>query len=349
MLHGVFMRRCIELASNGLGKTYPNPLVGSVLVHNGMIIGEGWHQKAGLPHAEVNAIASVSNKKLLSESTIYVSLEPCSHHGKTPPCTDLIIEKKIPKVVVGTVDPFAKVNGSGIEKLRKAGCEVIVGVLEKECQQLNKRFFTFHQKKRPYILLKWATTSDGYTAPLHKEGGRPCWITNIYARQYAHKLRSIEQAILVGCRTAIDDNPQLNTRLWYGTDPIRIVVDPHLRTPRSYALWNQTQPTLFLSNVEQGRKEGKNTEIIPIDFSENLPKQVSQILYERNIQSLIVEGGTMVQQQFIDANCWDEAHVMIGKVTFGNGLKAPSLQNFEKIQQKDLVGDNLLVFKNPSQ
>ena len=224
-IHEKYIKRCIELAKNGLGATYPNPLVGSVIVYKNKIIGEGWHQKAGAPHAEVNAINSVKDESLLNKSTIYVSLEPCSHFGKTPPCSDLIIAKGIKKVIIGTVDPFAEVAGRGIKKLMEAGCEVQVGILEKECQDLNKRFFTFHQKKRPYIILKWAQTTDGFIAPKVQEKREPVWITNQYSKQLVHKWRSEEQAILVGTNTAIADNPKLNTRLWNGKNPVRVVID----------------------------------------------------------------------------------------------------------------------------
>jgi len=211
-IHEKYINRCLELAKNGLGKTYPNPLVGSVIVYKDQIIGEGWHQKAGSAHAEVNAINSVVEKSLLKKTTIYVSLEPCSHFGKTPPCSDLIIARDIKKVVIGAVDPFAEVAGRGIKKLMEAGCKVQVGILEKQCQELNKRFFTFHQKQRPYIILKWAQTANGYIAPKFQEKREPVWISNQYSKQLVHKWRSEEQAILVGTSTAIADNPKLNTR-----------------------------------------------------------------------------------------------------------------------------------------
>ena len=208
-IHENYIKRCLELAKNGLGTTYPNPLVGSVIVYNNEIIGEGWHRKSGEPHAEVNAINSVKDKSLLSKATIYVSLEPCSHYGKTPPCCDLIIKHKIPNVVVGTIDPNSKVSGSGIKRLQENGANVTVGVLEKECNELNKRFFTFHNKKRPYIILKWAESQDGFMAPLGKEKQEPVWISNTFSRQLVHKWRSEEQAILVGTNTVLDDNPKI--------------------------------------------------------------------------------------------------------------------------------------------
>lgn len=321
------IKRCIQLAYNGLGTTYPNPLVGCVIVHDGKIIGEGWHQKAGEPHAEVRAIASVKDKSLLAESTLYVSLEPCSHYGKTPPCADLIITHRIPRVVIGTIDPFAKVAGRGIEKLRAAGCEVTVGVMEKECRELNKRFFTFHEKKRPYIFLKWAETADGFIAPAHKDTLAPVWITDVYTRQEVHKMRSEEQAILVGVGTVLADNPSLDTRDWYGKNPLRVIIDPHLHSPKEFKVWNDLQPTLFITNKEKvsDKNYGVQTEIIGIDLSRNVPQQICDLLYQRNIQSLIVEGGAYTLQQFINAGLYDEMRIYKSEVSFGEGVKAPQI------------------------
>ena len=318
------IKRCIQLAYNGLGTTYPNPMVGCVIVHDGKIIGEGWHQKAGEPHAEVRAIASVKDKSLLAESTLYVSLEPCCHYGKTPPCTDLIIAHRIPRVVVGCTDPFAKVAGQGIEKLRAAGCEVTVGVMEDECLLLNKRFFTFHLKKRPYIFLKWAETADGYIAPATKTQLAPVWITNAYTRQEVHQLRSTEQAILVGVGTVLADNPSLDTRNWYGKSPLRVIIDPQLRTPNDFKVWNDQVPTLFITDKKTTQVTNKQqTEIVTINFQEDVPQQVCDILYQRNIQSLIVEGGAYTLQQFINANLYDETLIYRSDVEFGSGVKAP--------------------------
>lgn len=321
------IKRCIQLAYNGLGTTYPNPMVGCVIVHDGKIIGEGWHQKAGEPHAEVRAIASVKDKSLLAESTLYVSLEPCSHYGKTPPCADLIITHRIPRVVIGTIDPFAKVAGRGIEKLRAAGCEVTVGVMEKECRELNKRFFTFHEKKRPYIFLKWAETADGFIAPAHKDTLAPVWITDVYTRQEVHKMRSEEQAILVGVGTVLADNPSLDTRDWYGKNPLRVIIDPHLHSPKEFKVWNDLQPTLFITNKEKvsDKNYGVQTEIIGIDLSRNVPQQICDLLYQRNIQSLIVEGGAYTLQQFINAGLYDEMRIYKSEVSFGEGVKAPQI------------------------
>ncbi|MDO5105996.1 bifunctional diaminohydroxyphosphoribosylaminopyrimidine deaminase/5-amino-6-(5-phosphoribosylamino)uracil reductase RibD [Capnocytophaga sp.] len=339
------MKRCIQLAYNGLGNTYPNPMVGSVITCEGKIIGEGWHKKAGEPHAEVNAINSVKNKELLTKSTIYVSLEPCSHFGKTPPCSDLIIKHKIPKVIIGTTDPFAKVCGNGIKKLKDTGCEVIVGVLEKECQKLNKRFFTFHQKKRPYIFLKWAETRDGFIAPETKNEIAPKWITNSYSKQYVHKMRSQEQAILVGTNTVLHDNPKLNTRDWFGKNPLRVIIDRNLKTPRNFSVWDDTQPTLFLSEKTENQLF-TNTSVQKINFSKNLPQQICTILYEKNIQSLIVEGGSTVLQQFINENLWDEAFIFKGNISFGSGRQAPDFQQKTLIAINEFENDKLFIYKN---
>ncbi|GIM52273.1 riboflavin biosynthesis protein RibD [Capnocytophaga cynodegmi] len=339
------MNRCIQLAYNGLGNTYPNPMVGCVIVHQDKIIGEGWHRKAGEPHAEVNAIRSVKDKSLLSKSTLYVSLEPCSHFGKTPPCSDLIIKYKIPKVVIGTIDPFAKVSGTGIAKLKEAGCEVIVGVLEKECQELNKRFFTFHQKKRPYIFLKWAETRDGFMAPETKDELAPKWITNLYSRQYVHKMRSEEQAILVGTNTILHDNPKLNARDWFGGNLLRVVIDKDLKIPRNFSIWNDEQSTLFISE-KTNNESFKKTSFNKIDFSVNLPQQICNVLFEKNVQSLIVEGGRSVLQQFIEANLWDEAFVFVGNICFEKGLKSPDFQKKTLKEVREFDEDTLFIYSN---
>lgn len=331
-MHEKYIRRCIELAKNGLGTTYPNPLVGSVIVHNGKIIGEGWHKKSGEPHAEVNAVNSVKDKSLLKESTIYVSLEPCSHFGKTPPCADMIIKNQIPTVVIGTIDPFAKVCGAGIQKLKEAGINVTVGVLEEECKELNKRFFTFHNKKRPYIILKWAQTSDGFIAPLSKEENKPVWITNKYSRQLVHKWRSEEQAILVGTQTVIDDNPKLDVRDWSGTNPVRIVLDKSVRISKENLIFDSSALTILLSEEN-------------LDFSKSIVKQIVDILFEEKIQSLIVEGGSKTLQSFIDENLWDEARVFRGGSCFNAGIKAPVI-NGKLLTKHKIVDDELINYSN---
>ncbi len=343
-IHEKYIKRCIELAKNGLGATYPNPLVGSVIVHKNSIIGEGWHQKAGAPHAEVNAVNSVKDKSLLKKSTIYVSLEPCSHFGKTPPCSDLIIAKGIKKVVIGTIDPFAEVAGRGIKKLMEAGCEVQVGVLEQECQDLNKRFFTFHQKKRPYIILKWAQTIDGFIAPKIQEKREPVWITNQYSKQLVHKWRSEEQSILVGTNTAIADNPKLNTRLWKGENPVRVVIDKDLKIPQESALFDGTIKTIVLTENEK-KSDNNNLAFEKLDFQQALPNQICEVLYRHNLQSVIIEGGARTLQTFIDNNLWDEARVFTGISEFHKGVKAPEFSG-KMFSKTTLERDTLKFYKN---
>ena len=338
------MRRCLELAKNGLGTTYPNPMVGSVIVCDGKIIGEGWHKKSGEPHAEVNAVNSVKDKSLLKRSTIYVSLEPCSHFGKTPPCCDLIIENKIPNVVVGTVDSNIKVAGNGIKKLIEAGAKVTVGILETECKELNKRFFTFHEKKRPYVILKWAETQDGFIAPLTKLEQKPVWITNKFSRQLVHKWRSEEQAILVGTNTVIDDNPKLDVRDWTGNNPIKIILDQNNRIPKDSYIFNNQVKTIIFSNSST-RISQENSIFEVIDFKKNLANQILNVLYKHHIQSVMIEGGLQTLQTFIDENLWDEARVFIGNNNFETGIKAPLLA-LKNIEKHIIENDILLISRN---
>ncbi len=350
-IHEKYIKRCIQLARNALGNTYPNPLVGSVLVYKDKIIGEGWHNKAGEPHSEVNAIRSVQNEKLLNKATIYVSLEPCNHYGKTPPCSDLIIASGIKKVVIGTVDPYAEVSGKGIKKLLDAGCEVIVGVLEAECKELNQRFFTFHQKQRPYIILKWAQTANGFIAPESRDTREPVWITNSYSQQLVHKWRAEEQAILIGTNTAIEDNPKLTSRLWKGKNPTRIVLDQHRRIPKLSALYDGKVKTIFFCgrlpdlSSEEEQNEIKNISFEQIDFNADVAEQICRVLFRNKIQSVIVEGGAKTLQTFIDANLWDEARVFTGKGIFQSGIKAPDITG-KLINEKELGSDNLKIYKN---
>ena len=342
--HEFYIKRCIELAKNGLGTTYPNPLVGSVIVHEGKIIGEGWHRKAGEPHAEVNAVNSVKDKSLLKKATIYVSLEPCSHFGKTPPCCDLIISNEIQNVVIGTVDPFAKVAGNGIKRLIESGKNVTVGVLEDECNELNKRFFTFHQKKRPYIILKWAETADGFIAPLNKEEKSPVWITNPNSRQLVHKWRTEEQAILVGTNTVLEDNPKLNARDFKGNNPIRIVLDKSGKISEQYNVKDGTQKTIFITES----KKFTSTENCIYEnaiFDSNLVSSICTILYKNDIQSVIIEGGSKTLQHFIEANLWDEARIFKGKTIFQNGTKAPIFFGIPDASF-DIIDDELKIFSN---
>ncbi len=342
--HEKYIQRCIELAKNGLGTTYPNPMVGSVIVYNDTIIGEGWHQKAGQAHAEVNAIASVKDKSLLTKATIYVSLEPCSHFGKTPPCSDLIVNTKIPNVVIGTVDPNVKVAGNGIKKLVENGINVTVGVLEKECNELNKRFFTFHQKKRPFIILKWAQSRDGFLAPLQKEITAPVWLTSDHSRQLVHKWRTEEQAILVGAQTVLDDNPKLNARDWFGLQPTRVVIDPNNRVLTSNAVLNDQQKTIVFTR-NQNLPNTENTTYVTIDFDQNSVAQMMQHLYEQELQSVIIEGGRHTLQAFIDCGIWDEARIFTSKTLVGNGIKAPSFPYFSSTEEQ-IATDQLVIVNN---
>lgn len=343
-IHEKYIKRCIELAKNGLGTTYPNPLVGSVIVYENEIIGEGWHKKSGEAHAEVNAVNSVKDKSLLSKSTIYVSLEPCSHFGKTPPCCDLIIGNNIPNVVIGTVDPNEKVAGKGIKKLIEAGKNVTIGILEEECNELNKRFFTFHQKQRPYIILKWAESADGFIAPKKRIEQKPVWITNPFSRQLAHKWRSEEHAILVGTKTVIDDNPTLNVRDWAGNNPIRIVLDRKNRIPQESHIFNNDSKTIVLSE-EKNSLENSNLISETIDFDKNIAEEITAILHKHNIQSVIIEGGRQMLQTFIEANIWDEARVFKGNIYFNTGTKAPDF-NFKHRSKSKILDDELLIFRN---
>ena len=327
-----YIQRCIELAKNGFPLAMPNPSVGAVIVYNDIIIGEGYTSSYGGFHAEVNAIQSVKDKSLLKKATIYVSLEPCSHHGKTPPCCDLIIENKIPNVVIGTLDTNKKVAGTGIKKLIEAGRNVTVGILEKECREINKRFFTFHEKKRPYIILKWAETQNGYIAPFVKDKIEPVWITNQYSRQLVHKWRSEEQAILVGTQTVLDDNPTLNVRDWKGKNPIRIVLDQNNRISKECHIFDNQSKTIVLSKTE-------------IDFSKNIALQIADLLFQNNIQSVIIEGGRQTLQTFIDEKIWDEARVFKGNLFFENGIKTPILNAIQR-EKKLILNDELLIFRN---
>ena len=345
-LHEKYISRCIELAKNGLGTTYPNPLVGSVIVYDGKIIGEGWHKKSGEPHAEVHAVNSVKDKTLLKKATIYVSLEPCSHFGKTPPCCDLIIKNGIPNIVIGTVDPNIKVAGNGIKKLIDTGATVTVGILEKECKKLNKRFFTFHEKKRPYIILKWAESQDGFIAPSKniRNEQKPFWITNEFSRQLTHKWRSEEQAILVGTNTVIDDNPRLDVRDWSGNNPIRIVLDKNNRIQNdSHVFDNQIKTIILCQSITSINSE--NTIFERIDFDKNIAPQIIEVLYKHKIQSLIIEGGRQTLQTFIDENLWDEARIFVGNESLENGTKAPIVV-MKNIEKHTIENDELIILSN---
>jgi len=342
-----YMRRCIQLARCGEAGAAPNPMVGAVVVCDGRIIGEGYHRRCGGPHAEVNAIASVREKHLLSRSTIYVSLEPCAHYGKTPPCADLIIRSGIPRVVIGCRDSFAKVNGLGIKKLQDAGCEVVVGVLEEECLELNRRFFTFHQKHRPWILLKWAQSKDGYISPLPAPPLGEClrdeevcslntppkgeqegavFFSNALTQTLVHRLRARSGAILVGTNTALADNPSLTTRYWSGPNPLRLTIDRHGSLPPTLHLLDGSTPTVV--------------------YKQETIEEILADLYGRGIQSLMVEGGAKLLQSFIEAGLWDEVRIETAPFCLGQGIKAPSLQKEHLQSQQNYSGHIIQLYRH---
>lgn len=324
-IHEKYISRCIDIAKNGLGTTAPNPMVGCVIVHDSNIIGEGYTSPYGEAHAEVNAINSVKDKSLLKEATLYVTLEPCSHFGKTPPCSNLIIDHGIKNVVIGCVDDNKKVSGQGIAKLKEAGCNVTVGVLENDCKEHHKRFFTFHNKKRPYIILKWAETADGFIAPLHKKVKQPVWITNQYSRQLVHKWRAEEQAILIGTNTVLEDNPSLTTRDWKGKHPIRIVLDKNKTLSKDFKVFDDNAKTILIK--------------------ESSADNICNLLYKANINSVIVEGGAKTLQLFMNSGLWDEARVFIGQSDFREGIKAPKCKG-ELIDEQQLLDDTLKIYVN---
>ena len=329
-----YMRRCIELAQNGCCYAAPNPMVGAVIVSNGRIIGEGYHARCGEAHAEVNAIRSVREPHLLRSATLYVSLEPCSHYGKTPPCADLVIEKQIPRVVVGCLDPFIKVAGRGIEKLRAAGVEVATGVLEEECKALINRFLTFHQQQRPYITLKWAQSSDGFIDRL-RTGGEPLHLSSPLTLMRVHRLRAEHSAILVGRGTALLDNPSLNVRHWSGPQPVRIVIDRQGKLQQQHLhLFDGSQRTLLLTETPGTLP----VEYRILDFSSPLPPQIATLLHDEGLQSLLVEGGSYTLQSFIDAGLWDEAFVEEAPLVIGQGVTAPTLKELKSVEVEQHFG-----------
>jgi diaminohydroxyphosphoribosylaminopyrimidine deaminase/5-amino-6-(5-phosphoribosylamino)uracil reductase len=345
-IHEIYMRRCLQLAALGTGKVSPNPMVGAVIVHQDRIIGEGYHQKYGQAHAEVNAVNQVlvnyaDADELLRQSTIYVSLEPCAHYGKTPPCADLIIKHRIPHVVVGCRDPFAQVDGKGIEKLQAAGIKVTVDVLETECRDLNKRFFTRVQLQRPYIILKWAQTSNGYFAPAD---GTQFWITGPESRKLVHHWRTEEDAILVGQHTARIDNPQLNVRYHTGKAPKRVVIDRNLELDTQLHLFDNSVETYVFNAIKTDVAE--NTKYIALeDFDRFVPQYILFQLYLQDIQSIIIEGGAQTLNSFIEAGLWDEARIFTGKKLLPDGIKAPVC--FGKQLADATIGkDRLQIFYN---
>jgi diaminohydroxyphosphoribosylaminopyrimidine deaminase/5-amino-6-(5-phosphoribosylamino)uracil reductase len=344
--HDIYMRRCLELAELGIGHVSPNPMVGAVIVLDGKVIGEGYHQKYGEAHAEVNAVNQVISKftnsaDLLKQATIYVSLEPCAHYGKTPPCADLIIKHQILKVVVGCRDPFEQVNGKGIEKLQAAGVEVVLGILEAECKWFNRRFFTRIQKHRPYIILKWAQTADVFFAPAD---GSQLWITGEESRKLVHQWRGEEDAILVGTKTAATDNPQLNVRYGTGKSPKRVIIDRELKLNKSLNIFDQSVDTLIFNEVET-KIDGSNKYIALEDFGRYVPQYILYQLYMQDIQSVIIEGGAYTLNTFIEAGLWDEARIFTGTINLNTGIKAPKINGI--IEQEILSGtDRLTILIN---
>lgn len=337
-----YMSRCIQLAEMGAGDVASNPMVGAVLVYEDRVIGEGYHKKYGEAHAEVNCINSVEekDKPLIEKSTIYVSLEPCAHYGKTSPCADLIIKNKIKKVVIGIEDIYKKVAGAGIKKLQDAGQQVITGVLENECLDLNKRFFTFHQKQRPYIILKWAQSANG---KIGSKDGERILISNDYSNRLVHKWRSEEAAILVGTNTAVTDNPSLTTRLWKGKNPIRIVIDKELKLSSELKLYSKEANTIIFNSLKNTTTE--NVKYIKLE-NKNFLEEILHSLYELNIQSVLVEGGAKTLQSFIDAGLWDEVRVITNeKMIIESGIDAPEIKSFKLITQERYFSERIDYFE----
>ena len=327
-----FMERCIALAQKGLGYTYPNPMVGCVIVNDGKIIAEGWHKKAGKSHAEREAISKVKDTSLLLNSTLYVNLEPCDHHGKTPPCSDLIIDNKIPRVVIGCLDQNKKVLGKGVKKLRDNGCKVKLGVLESKCQKLNQRFFTFHQKKRPYVILKWAESADGFVAPMQPYSD--FWLTDPLSKQRVHQWRSQEQSIMIGVQTALIDNPQLSTRLWTGENPLPIIIDPNQKfslSVRDFKL--KKKKILIIEDKKIKEDEGKH---------HIAAKDILNQLFETGLQSVIIEGGAKTLQHFIDEDLFDEVRIFFTNEKLNEGLSAPKI-NLDVISYSENIKKDKLI------
>lgn len=342
MVNENYISRCLQLARGGLGFVAPNPMVGAVIVCDGKIIGEGYHRRYGEAHAEPNAINSVQDKSLLKRSTLYVSLEPCSHYGKTPPCADLIVSQQIPRVVVGALDPNPKVAGGGIEKLLRAGIDVSYGVLQDECRELNKHFFTFQEKKRPYISLKWAQTQDGFIDFERKNAeNSPLTVSNNLTQMLVHKQRAAHQAILVGTNTAVLDNPTLTVRAWSGQNPVRIVIDRTGRISEEAHLFDGSVQTIVYT--EKATENRENLEFIQLKFDESILQNILQNIYEHNINSILVEGGARIQNAFIRQNLWDEARVEIAPFEIGAGVSAPVMFQMP-IKMEEYQGHKFLLY-----
>jgi diaminohydroxyphosphoribosylaminopyrimidine deaminase/5-amino-6-(5-phosphoribosylamino)uracil reductase len=340
-----FMRRCLDLAGKAEGMTYPNPMVGCVVVFNGKIIGEGYHQKAGEPHAEVNAVNSVKNRNLLKSSILYVNLEPCSHFGKTPPCTEMIIASGIRKVIAGTKDTSRKVSGEGIKELRNADCEVVAGVMEEECRWINRRFFCYHEKNRPYIILKWAQSADGYIDIIRKPGHsrEPFWITGRSERVLVHRWRASEQAILAGAGTVRTDDPKLNVRYWTGNDPLRLILSSSGRLDGGSAIFKINGTNIVFTHNDKIKQI--NGLKVKLDKYTASTRQVAEYLFSEGIQSVIIEGGREVLSHFISTGYWDEARIFYGKNEFKEGVLAPGISG-KIISRTDFSGSTLKIVEN---
>jgi len=342
------MQRALQLAQLGAGSVSPNPMVGCVIVHERKVIGEGWHKKYGEAHAEVNAVNSVEDKSLISKSEIYVTLEPCSHFGKTPPCADLLIKHQVKKVFVCNYDPNPLVAGQGIEKLRQAGIEVEIGLLAEDGKNLNRRFFTFIEKKRPYTILKWAESADGFIAKKNYEAVQ---ISNLLSRRFVHKMRAQEDAIMVGTNTVKYDNPKLDTRFWTGKNAVRVLIDKDLSLSNTLSIFDNSQPSICYTTVNGSGTSinglANTTEVVPLtDDFRSINECILQDLYQRKIQSIIIEGGTILLQSFINSGLWDEAFILKSKLILADGIEAPNIGGVEILSES--LGDNVLLKKQRS-
>ena len=341
----LYMKRALQLAKLAGVESAPNPMVGSVIVHNSKIIGEGYHKKYGEAHAEVNAVNAVKDMSLLRSSTIYVTLEPCAHHGKTPPCSDLIVQHQFKRVVVACKDTFSEVSGRGIEKMKKAGITVDVGLLEDEARELNKRFFTYHEKKRPYVILKWAQTLDGFMDRLPEERSKGInWITTPIMKTFVHRWRSKEQAIMVGWKTIANDNPSLTVREVEGASPHRFIIDPECQTPVDAKVLNDNKSTTIIVKKNIFKKLPDSVEIVSIEKYST--KEILKVIYNRNMLSVFIEGGAHTLQKFINDDLWDEARVIEGPVTFGKGLNSPVIQGALERGLEEIEENNIIYFRN---
>jgi diaminohydroxyphosphoribosylaminopyrimidine deaminase / 5-amino-6-(5-phosphoribosylamino)uracil reductase len=341
--HIIHMQRCLELARLGKGYAAPNPMVGAILVHNGRVIGEGWHRQYGEAHAEVNCFNSIAepNKHLIPDSTMYVSLEPCTHYGKTPPCALRIVQEQVKEVIICNTDPFEKVGGRGIEILRAKNIRVETGLLEKEGNWLNRRFFCFHQQQRPYIILKWAETANGFIAPADKSRFQ---LSNVHSSQLVHKWRTEEAAIIVGYNTAFNDNPQLTARNQTGRQPLRIALDPDLSLPQTHNLFNTDADTWLIN--EKTEETNNNISKLKMPFNENLLQEILNRLHTAGKTSLIVEGGAQLLQSFIDLGLWDEARVFATPKILQDGVAAPRLTNADGAASFGMDDDTLMLYVN---